>query len=107
VVRTFAGGGIGAALVLIGWTSYKEYLDNKNAAGTVYRSPTYAYTVVSLVLTLLTTVVMFGRYQETEKLFPAGAVAGISLLMLVFYVYKLFFSRDVGSSAARAYEHND
>lgn len=63
--------------------------------------------VVSFLLTAIVTALMAERYVETEKLMPAGYVAGISAGMLVFYAYKLVFSGDVGSHAERAYAHND
>lgn len=107
MASVLTGGGIGLALIAIGWTSYQEYLENKNQDDKRYRSPTYAYVVVSFVLTLIVTMLMFERYQETEAFMPAGFVSAISALMLVFYVYKLMFSGDVGSHAKRAYEHND
>ncbi|GBG31654.1 Protein FATTY ACID EXPORT 6 [Hondaea fermentalgiana] len=107
IVSALTGCGIGLALIAIGWTSYQEYLENKNEEDKRYRSPTYAYVVVSAVLTLIVTMLMFERYQETGVFMPAGFVAALSAGMLAFYAYKLLFSGDVGSHAKRAYEHND
>ena len=44
---------------------------------------------------------MGDRYMKTQKIMPAGAVAGLSGLMVLFYGYKVFLSGDVGASAIR------
>ncbi|KAG6385561.1 hypothetical protein SASPL_154397 [Salvia splendens] len=33
--------------------------------------------------------VMGQRYMQTQKIMPAGIVAGISVVMAVFYLYKI------------------
>ena len=44
---------------------------------------------------------MLDRYQKTGKIMPSGIVLGLSTGMILFYVYKLFFTKDVGAHAVR------
>jgi len=101
----FVGCGIGLALFSCGWSSWSEFAQNKDAKK--FRSPTYAYTVISVVLSLVVTMTMAERYQQTGKFMPGGMVAAIATFMDLFYLYKLFFSSDTGSSAQRKYGRND
>ena len=105
VMSAIMGVGIGLALFSCGWSSWSEYAENKKQMR--FQSPTYAYTVISLVLSLIVTMTMADRYSTSGKMMPAGAVAGLSGAMDLFYVYKLFFSSDTGSSAQRKYGRND
>jgi hypothetical protein len=120
VASGVTGLGLGGALTGIGWMSYvrpsprpggrltaqalqQDYLDNKSKK---FKSANYSFTVVSLILTVIVLLVMGDRYQETQKMFPAGIVSALSFFMVVFYLYKLS-SNDVGAHAERASKVKD
>jgi hypothetical protein len=108
VSSALVGCGVGSAQLAVGWLSYQEWQENSTGKEKRFRSPTYAYTIVSSVLTLIVTFLMFERWQENpDKLFPAGYVFFASVGLLVFYVYQIAFKGNVGSNAARAYGRND
>lgn len=46
-------------------------------------------TVISLVVAAGVTSMMWKRYQRTQKIFPAGFTAVLSLAMVCFYVWNL------------------
>lgn len=61
---------------------------------------------VSLVLTLIVTFAMADRYMQSESNIALGVVM-LSVFMIAFYLYKIFLSADVGSTAHREYKRND
>lgn len=46
-------------------------------------------TVISLAIAAGLTVMMWKRYQRTQKIVPAGLTAVLSLVMVCFYVWNL------------------
>jgi len=99
-----AGCGLGGALLGIGWMSYQDYLENKSNK---FKSANYSFTVVSLILTVIVLLIMADRYNTSQKMFPAGIVTALSLAMVVFYLWSLFGSNDVGAHAKRASKVKD
>ncbi|KAH0853039.1 hypothetical protein HID58_093507, partial [Brassica napus] len=86
-ITSFAGGAVaGLLLILAGYLSLKAFEKKKNSSIAVVLQ-----TVISAALTL----VMGQRYLLTQKVMPAGLVAGISALMTCFYVYKIATARKV------------
>jgi len=79
-------------------------LENKSNK---FKSANYSFVVVSLVLTVIVLLIMADRYNQTQKLMPAGIVTALSLVMVLFYVYKLFFTKDVGAHAKRESQVKD
>ncbi|CDY19635.1 BnaA05g20430D [Brassica napus] len=80
-ITSFAGGaGAGLLLILAGYLSLNAFKKKKTSTIAVVLQ-----TVISAALTL----VMGQRYLLTQKVMPAGLVAGISALMTCFYVYKI------------------
>ncbi|NP_001144960.2 Protein FATTY ACID EXPORT 6-like [Zea mays] len=78
-----AGGGFGAALLLAGALSAWAFAHGRGGAAAIFA------TVLQIVCAVLLTVVMGIRYVKTQKIMPAGIVASISALVLIFYVYKI------------------
>ena len=95
---------LGGLITLLGYFSMSDYLQNKKANR--FSSPTYSYVLPSLVLSCLVSIIMADRYQKTENIAPA-IIGGLSVVMNLFYLYKIKGSSDVGSNAERAYAHND
>jgi uncharacterized membrane protein (UPF0136 family) len=93
------GGTIGSLLMALGYLSMKDY--EENSKQNQFKSATYSYCVMSLVLSIVVTLVMGERFMETGKVMPPGIVAFVSLAMCMFYVWKLA-SDDVGAHAKRA-----
>lgn len=75
---------------------YQEMKEKKQ-----FKSATYSYCVVSLVISVMVTLVMGERFLESGKVMPPGLVALVSLGMVVFYAWKLS-SDDVGTHAQRS-----
>ncbi|XP_062186375.1 protein FATTY ACID EXPORT 6-like [Phragmites australis] len=76
-----AGAGFGGALLLAGALSAWAFA--RGESGSVVA------TVLQTVCALALTVVMGIRYIKTRKIMPAGVIATISVLVLIFYVYKI------------------
>ncbi|KAJ6887082.1 hypothetical protein NC651_027443 [Populus alba x Populus x berolinensis] len=76
------GGGVGTGLVLVfaGYLSLKAFSKGKNS---------FLGLAIETVCAAVLTFVMGQRYMQTSKIMPAGIVAGISVLMTVFYLYKI------------------
>ncbi|KAI4374778.1 hypothetical protein MLD38_012730 [Melastoma candidum] len=80
-VASLAGGaGIGSLLLLAGFISVKAFETRKNS---------YFSLALETVCAATLTFVMGQRYIQTYKIMPAGIVAGLSALMLGFYLYKI------------------
>ncbi|XP_038688908.1 protein FATTY ACID EXPORT 6-like isoform X1 [Tripterygium wilfordii] len=78
---SLAGGvGTGLVLVLAGYLSLKAFEKRKNS---------HFALIVETVCAVTLTYVMGQRYYQTSKIMPAGMVAGISVLMTGFYLYKI------------------
>uniref|UniRef100_A0A1J3FG24 UPF0136 membrane protein n=2 Tax=Noccaea caerulescens TaxID=107243 RepID=A0A1J3FG24_NOCCA len=80
IVSLAGGAGTGFLVVLAGFISLKAFEKKKT-------SP--LATVLETVIAAALTFVMGQRYLQTQKIMPAGFVAGISALMTCFYVYKI------------------
>ncbi|KAK6132886.1 hypothetical protein DH2020_008671 [Rehmannia glutinosa] len=76
------GGGVGTGLLLVlaGYLSLQAYHKRKNS---------YFALILELAIAAMLTFVMGQRYMQTGKIMPAGVVAGISVLMAGFYLYKI------------------
>ncbi|KAL3851221.1 hypothetical protein ACJIZ3_013103 [Penstemon smallii] len=78
---SLAGGvGTGLLLILAGYLSLQAFHKRKTS---------YFALVLETGIAGLLTWVMGQRYMQTGKIMPAGIVAGISILMTVFYLYKI------------------
>ncbi|PIN26907.1 putative membrane protein [Handroanthus impetiginosus] len=78
---SLAGGlGTGVLLVLAGYLSLQAYHKRKNS---------YFALILETALAAILTWVMGQRYMQTGKIMPAGIVAGISVVMTGFYLYKI------------------
>ncbi|XP_047066793.1 protein FATTY ACID EXPORT 6-like [Lolium rigidum] len=75
-----AGAGFGGALLLAGALSIWAFASH---------SRSLFATVLQTVCAAALTIVMGIRYMKTRKVMPAGIVAMISALALIFYVYKI------------------
>ncbi|CAL5062490.1 unnamed protein product [Urochloa decumbens] len=78
-----AGAGFGGALLLAGALSAWAFARGGGGAGAVFA------TVLQIVCAVVLTVVMGVRYVKTKKIMPAGIIAAISAIVLIFYVYKV------------------
>ncbi|CAN6175599.1 unnamed protein product [Urochloa humidicola] len=78
-----AGAGFGGALLLAGALSAWAFARGGGGAGAVFAA------VLQIVCAVVLTVVMGIRYVKTKKIMPAGIVAAISAIALIFYVYKI------------------
>ncbi|CAM0906087.1 unnamed protein product [Alopecurus aequalis] len=76
-----AGTGFGGALLLAGALSIWAF-----ASG---HSTSLFATVLQTVCAAALTIAMGIRYMKTRKVMPAGIIAAISALVLIFYVYKI------------------
>ncbi|XP_006657766.1 protein FATTY ACID EXPORT 6-like [Oryza brachyantha] len=76
-----AGAGFGGALILAGALSAWAFA--RGHSGNLFA------TVLQTVCAVALTVVMGIRYIKTRKVMPAGIIATISALVLIFYVYKI------------------
>ncbi|KAL1823448.1 hypothetical protein DCAR_0311343 [Daucus carota subsp. sativus] len=76
------GGGLatGLLLLLAGYLSLNAFHKKKNS---------FLALILETVCAAALTWVMGQRYAETSKIMPAGMVAGISMVMTLFYLYKL------------------
>ncbi|CAM0906088.1 unnamed protein product [Alopecurus aequalis] len=72
-----AGTGFGGALLLAGALSIWAF-----ASG-------HSTSLFATVLQTALTIAMGIRYMKTRKVMPAGIIAAISALVLIFYVYKI------------------
>ena len=88
--------GVGALLMGLAQASLTDYRRNKNEGK--YQSPNYAYVVISLVLALAMCALSLDNYQQSQDKMYAGLI-GLSAFTVVFYLYKLTASTDVGSHA--------
>ncbi|PIN12211.1 putative membrane protein [Handroanthus impetiginosus] len=75
-------GGLGAGLLLIlaGYLSLQAFHKRRNS---------YFALILETAIAAILTWIMGQRYMATRKIMPAGIVAGISLVMTVFYIYKV------------------
>ncbi|KAM5585647.1 protein FATTY ACID EXPORT 6 [Rosa sericea] len=76
----FGGAGIGLLLTLAGYLSLQAFHKKKNS---------YPALILQTVCAATLTWVMGQRYLQTSKIMPAGVVAGLSVLMTGFYLYKI------------------
>ncbi|KAH6795766.1 hypothetical protein C2S51_036752 [Perilla frutescens var. frutescens] len=76
------GGGVGAGLLLVlaGYLSLQAFHKRKNS---------YFALILETAVAAILSFIMGQRYMQTRKIMPAGVVAGISVVMAVFYIYKL------------------
>ncbi|GER54881.1 transmembrane proteins 14C [Striga asiatica] len=74
------GAGTGLLLILAGYLSLQAYHKRRNS---------YFALFLELAVAAMLTYVMGQRYMKTGKIMPAGIVAGISVVMAVFYLYKI------------------
>ena len=77
-----AGGGSGLLLLLLGVQSLKSWKTGKKGAST-------PFTAASAGVAGMLTFVMGKRYLASGAIFPAGIVAGMSAVMLLFYIYNM------------------
>ncbi|KAL0353631.1 UNVERIFIED_CONTAM: cytochrome [Sesamum angustifolium] len=78
---SLAGGlGTGLLLVLAGYLSLQAFHKHKNS---------YFALILETAVAAILTWIMGQRYMQTGKIMPPGIVAGISLAMTVFYIYKI------------------
>ena len=77
-----AGGGSGALLLLLGVQSLKSWKTGKKGASA-------PFTLASAAVAALLTGVMGKKFLATGAVFPPGVVAGLSAIMLLFYIYNL------------------
>lgn len=93
----FAGAGLGLTLMALGKLSWNNYL-SLNAAHEIDREEVVCssnvYVAMSMMISIILTVVMGHRYVESEKFMPAGGVAGLSLCMTLFYLYKIITFKE-------------
>jgi uncharacterized membrane protein len=75
-----AGGASGALLIVLGNVSLQQY-----HKGSLCKAATFASLMISVALT----VVMYKRYNDTGKLFPAAILMVLSAVMALFYVWNL------------------
>ncbi|KAI5013199.1 protein FATTY ACID EXPORT 6-like isoform X1 [Hordeum vulgare subsp. vulgare] len=81
VASLAAGAGFGGALLLAGALSIWAFTGG-------HSSSLFA-TVLQTVCAAALTIVMTIRYMKTRKVVPAGIIATISAVVLIFYVYKI------------------
>lgn len=81
VASLAAGAGFGGALLLAGALSIWDFAHG--------HSNSLFATVLQTVCAAALTIAMGIRYMKTRKVMPAGIVATISALVLIFYVYKI------------------
>ncbi|KAL1567022.1 Protein FATTY ACID EXPORT 5 [Salvia divinorum] len=80
-VASLSGGvGTGLLLVLAGYLSLQAFHKRKNS---------YLALILETAIAATLSYIMGQRYMQTQKIMPAGIVAGISVVMAVFYVYKI------------------
>ncbi|KAM7492697.1 hypothetical protein LguiA_035618 [Lonicera macranthoides] len=78
---SLAGGlGTGLLLILAGYLSLNAFHKRKNS---------YLALILETACAATLTWVMGQRYAQTSKIMPAGVIAGISVLMTLFYIYKI------------------
>ncbi|KAL2472993.1 Protein FATTY ACID EXPORT 5 [Forsythia ovata] len=78
---SLAGGlGTGLLLILAGYLSLQAFHKRKNS---------YFSLILETACAAMLTWVMGQRYMQTSKIMPAGIVAGISVIMTGFYLYKI------------------
>ncbi|BAF12479.1 protein FATTY ACID EXPORT 5 [Oryza sativa Japonica Group] len=77
-----AGGGFGGALLLAGALSARAFARG-HPSGSLFAA------VLQTVCAVALTVVMGIRYIKTRKVMPAGIIAAVSALVLIFYIYKI------------------
>lgn len=95
-----AGGGSGAVLMLLGALSLRTW---KVAARPHASAP---YTLASAAVAAALTALMGKKFLVSGALFPAGLLAGMSLVMLTFYGALLFvLSRRRHRSRLKATPH--
>ncbi|KAJ1291130.1 hypothetical protein BS78_02G295000 [Paspalum vaginatum] len=82
-VSLAAGAGFGGALLLAGALSAWAFARGGGGAGAIFAA------VLQIVCAVVLTVVMGIRYVKSRKIMPAGIIAAISALVLIFYVYKI------------------
>ncbi|KAL8033580.1 hypothetical protein ABFX02_13G168600 [Erythranthe guttata] len=76
------GGGVGTGLLLVlaGYVSLQAFHKRKNSY--------FAFILETAIAGVLTWI-MGQRYMQSGKIMPAGIVAGISVVMTGFYLYKI------------------
>ncbi|KAL8505587.1 hypothetical protein ACS0TY_016723 [Phlomoides rotata] len=76
------GGGAGAGFLLIfaGYLSLQAFHKHKNS---------YFALILETVIAAALSFIMGQRYMQTGKIMPAGIVAGISIVMAAFYLFKI------------------
>ncbi|KAI3456942.1 hypothetical protein Pfo_013605 [Paulownia fortunei] len=78
---SLAGGlGTGLLLVLAGYLSLQAFHKRRNS---------YFALILETAIAAILTWIMGQRYMKTGKIMPAGIVAGISVVMTGFYLYKV------------------
>ncbi|XP_044965568.1 protein FATTY ACID EXPORT 6-like isoform X2 [Hordeum vulgare subsp. vulgare] len=77
VASLAAGAGFGGALLLAGALSIWAFTGGHSSS------------LFATVLQTALTIVMTIRYMKTRKVVPAGIIATISAVVLIFYVYKI------------------
>ena len=77
-----AGGGSGLALMLLGVGSLKTWQKGTKGASA-------PFTLASARVAGMLTFVMGKRFLASGAIFPAGVIATLSGVMLLFYVYNL------------------
>ena len=75
-------GGISAAL---GYSAYQKYFKNVNGQKISDKNEILG----GLILAAILSVVMCSRWQKSGKFMPAGLVGLLSVIMSIFYVYRL------------------
>ncbi|VAI84519.1 unnamed protein product [Triticum turgidum subsp. durum] len=96
------GAGVGGLLLLAGFVSLKAFEKRRNSylalaletqekkrIAARNAEPVLTFIQTCLICALALTFVMGQRYLETSKIMPAGVVAGLSVLMSAFYLFKI------------------
>ncbi|KAL3639958.1 Protein FATTY ACID EXPORT 5 [Castilleja foliolosa] len=74
------GAATGLLLILAGYLSLQAFHKRKNS---------YFAFILEFAIATLLTFVMGKRYTQSGRIMPAGIVAGISIVMALFYLYKI------------------
>eukprot|EP00271_Cylindrocystis_brebissonii_P007064 TRINITY_DN20199_c0_g2_i1.p1 TRINITY_DN20199_c0_g2~~TRINITY_DN20199_c0_g2_i1.p1 ORF type:complete len:123 (-),score=12.77 TRINITY_DN20199_c0_g2_i1:724-1092(-) len=74
------GAGCGLLLCLAGYVQLQSYHKSRNNWPSIF---------LELFISTLLTIVLGKRFQDTGKFMPAGLIAALSILMSLFYIYKV------------------
>jgi uncharacterized membrane protein (UPF0136 family) len=89
----------GAILLYIAYTAYHDVKENEQQK--MFKSSSYSSFVLALVISVLVTMLMGERFIQTGKIFPAGLVTIVSIVMIGYYIYRLTMTQELGSNPYR------